>query len=78
MYRLTITWYGTKPITRLNALFEQEENGKTEGLANTAMWGPENAAFESLSHGQILVDLEGSVPELIQRLLLRMDGDPLF
>lgn len=73
MYRFEVRIYDTTSRRRIHALFEQEAGGKTERLVNTGLSMPLPMPVRKLSHADMLQDLDGYVPLLLQMLAARLD-----
>ena len=78
VYRLLISVYGTEPRAYVHALFEQETEGKTQVLAKQGIYQPSNEVFEKGTHAEILYEIGGFVPYMVNLLAARLDDDPLF
>lgn len=74
MYRLIVNVYGTSPDVLVNAIFEQEQNGKTERLETTGILRVSLALDSNSSHEEILNYLHQSVPILIAQMAARRDA----
>lgn len=74
MYRLQIEFYATEPQNRVNAVFEQDEHGKTQRLASKGLWITPDGSVREASHAEILGFLCGMVPLFAELLSARLDS----
>lgn len=71
MYKLVVQAYVLVDGIRVNAVFEQEEQGKTQRLVNTGIRAPLPMPVRKVDHGYMLDTLDAYVPVLLQKLSAR-------
>jgi len=75
MYKLEVLAYVTVDGVRVNAVFEQEQQGKTQKLVNAGVSATLPAPVRKVDHRYMLDVLDLYVPVLLQKLAARLEDE---
>lgn len=74
MYLVKIEVYDLTDRRHINAVFEQQEHGKTQRLVSTGLSTPLPSPVRMESHAEIVSYLHGIIPLLLEMIAARLDS----